>query len=225
MNFRTFASVSALLVTAHCTTLAQKAPVYGSTGKLTPGAFSVNIIVDENGNGLLTNTNGFSSGLPAYFAADPGPGGLASVLTYDTLNPPGLVSGDVNLTDADFGGFVLDVIRFNADEVNPSGNRGSLLFYSDNIDGFDSKGDTSGPPGGSYTNSISISEDHLFWPGVGWFAGAIYTPTAGQPGFVNGAGGPVNYVLISDVPEPGTYALVASLGLSGVVLLRRRRSR
>src|SRR5712691_10070526 len=52
--------------------------------------FSVSITVDENGNGRL-----FNEALRSGFLADPGPGGLPSVLTYGLFDPPGLTSGDV----------------------------------------------------------------------------------------------------------------------------------
>jgi hypothetical protein len=179
--------------------------------------FSVTIRVDENGNGFFSNTAGFTSPLPGFLAPDPGPGGLPSVLTYDTLNPPGLVSGDVLLVDP--SGLVLDVVRFNADEVNPSGNVGSLLFYSDNIDGFDSLGDTPSPPLAFYTNLVFINE-----VGNENVNGAVYTPTAGQPGFVAGAAGPVTYVLMSDTPEPASMTLLGlgAVGLVGYAWRRRK---
>jgi hypothetical protein len=182
------------------------------------GAFTITLTVDENGNGTI---NGFlgPQPLPSYFAADPGPGGLGSVLTYDMLNPPGLVSGDVQLIDPN--GAVLDVIRFNANEVNPSGSTGSLLFYSDNVDGFDSKGDTSSPPGSNYTNLVSINE-----VGSESVNGAIYTPTAGQPGFVAGTEAQVTYIFRSDVPEPGSL-IVLGLGfvtLGGISWAKRRKA-
>ena len=50
---------------------------------------------------------------------------------------------------------------------------------------------------------------------------AIYTPLAGQPGFV--AGFAVTYTLISSVPEPFTLgpASIAALGLAGYAWRRR----
>jgi hypothetical protein len=176
------------------------------------------ITVDENGNGAL---NGFGpvSALPFYLGADPGPGGLPSVLTYDMLNPPGLVSGDVLMQEGP-GGPIFDVVRFNATEVNPSGSVGSLLFYSDNTDGFDSLADTPSPPGALYANTVTIAE-----LGPEGNNGSIYIPTAGEPGFVAGASAQVEYILISDgsaVPEPAAWTMML-LGVGAIGTLMRRR--
>lgn len=92
------------------------------------------------------------------------------------------------------------------------------MFYSDSIDGFDALGDTPSPPGAFYPNTISIDEVTL----TNGIDGAVYTPTARQPGFVAGAAGPVNYVLISDAPEPSSLLLLGSglVAAAGAVRLR-----
>ena len=175
------------------------------------------LTVDENGHGTINGFLGVQP-LPSGLQNDPGPGGLANILTYDLLNPPGLVAGDVLLQDG-VSGPILDVVRFNPNEVGPGGGTGSLLFYSDNIDGFDSLGDTAGPPGALYANNITILE-----VGPEGLNGALYTPLAGQPGFVAGAGAPVSYQLNSDVPEPATWGLMLlGVGAMGAVLRSQRK--
>ena len=174
-------------------------------------SFSITASVDENGNGLLSNSAGFSSALPSASQADPGPGGLNNALTYGLLNPPGLTAGDVFLTNAACGGCVTDVIRFNPSEVVGS-STGALVFYSNDLG---SLADI-GFPTANYTNTLSISES---------LTGAIYTPVSGEPGFVAGAGGPVTYDLTSlaaDVPEPSTWAMMI-LGFGGLGFMACRR--
>lgn len=173
-------------------------------------AFTVNITVDENGKGLLTNTAGFSSALAASMIADPGPGGLPSVLNYDLLGPPQLTIGDVRILDPD--GSLSDLIRFST-----IGN-GSLFFYSE-LGG----GDLAdvGLPTGLNTNVITLTEGSL----GGGLWGVDYTPVAGQAGFVAGAGGAVTYRFVSstELPEPGSLALTALALLLCSVGARRQR--
>jgi hypothetical protein len=173
------------------------------------------ITVDENGNGTLLFPGGSPIPTHGVLAADPGPGGLSSVLTYNLLGPPSLVAGDVLLSDA---GLVLDVIRFNPAGTGNPAYPASLLFYSDNVDGVDSLGDTPSPPSALYTNRVIIPElgDELN-------DGAIYAPTAGQPGFV--AGFNVTYNLISDgtgVPEPASITLLG-FGLAALLIAKRKK--
>jgi hypothetical protein len=180
-------------------------------GPASAQGFSVNVTVDENGNGTLTNTTGFFAPLSASLQNDPGPGGLNNVLTYNLLGPLGLTAGDVLLSDVNDGGTILDVVRFNPIlDANGVPVDGNLMFYSDSLDGFDSRADTPAPPNDLYPNFVVVSESGSEGNNL-----AVYTPVVGQPGFVAGAAGPVTYNLISGgmVPEPCSLGLL----LSGLV--------
>src|SRR5262245_20354969 len=161
------------------------------------------VVIDELGNAVI---NGFEFAGSGVIAPDPGPGGLGGVLTYN-LPFPG-VQGDVQITECG-GACFLDVIRFN-------GN-GTVLFYSDNVDGFDAPADTPAPPGAFYTNLASVPEI-----GDEFFSQAVYTPQPGQPGF-----DPSNptYTFISEgsaVPEPASWVLVVA-GIGAVSGWSRRK--
>jgi hypothetical protein len=158
------------------------------------------ITIDENGNGIGTVG-------PFFIAADPGPGGLGAALNYNL--PIIGVQGDITFglePGIVFGG---DLIRFN-------GN-GTVIFYSDNVGGFDSLADTFSPPGALYANILDLQE-----VGPECCNGVFgYTPTIGQPGY--DPSGPT-YNFVSDVPEPETYAMMlAGLGLLGFVARRRKQ--
>jgi hypothetical protein len=179
--------------------------------RIASAQFTITITVDENAHGTFTNTSGFNSALPVAMLPDPGPGGLPSALTYGLLSPPGLVAGDLILLEPPPTlGQLSDIIRFN-----PNQNGGSLVFYSDKFEADPDLADT-GFPGDLYSNTATFVE-----VGPEGNNGFTYTPTANQPGFVAGAGGPVTYVIRSDVPEPAS--LVALPAVAGMCCCIRRR--
>jgi hypothetical protein len=170
----------------------------------------ITITMDENCNGTIDGFTGLAP-LGCGLAADPGPGGLASAITYNLLNPPGLVAGDLVLQEI-AGAANSDIVRFN-----PQQNGGSAVFYSDIFDAPTDLADT-GFPTAFYTNIVRVIEI-----GPEGANGFTYTPTAGQPGFVAGAAAPVTYVIISDIsdtPEPASAALF--LAGAGLLIARKR---
>src|SRR5207302_10295436 len=86
----------------------------------------------ENGNGQLELPLLFGGGvipLPGPLTSDPGPGGLASALTFTAhplVNP--FPEGDVVLLDA--SGHVSDILRFNLATSSSSGLAQLIFFYS-----------------------------------------------------------------------------------------------
>jgi hypothetical protein len=169
--------------------------------------FTVNIAFDENCHGTFRNSAGFNQALACSFVNDPGSGGLNNALFYNTLNPPGLIAGDVIIME---GSVLSDVLRFDSQTQG-----GGVFVYSDT----DLPRDMAdiGFPTAFLTNTLTVQE-----VGPEGNNGITYVPTAGQPGFVSGVPTTVvTYQFTSDVPEPATGILL----LGGAILLLRRHRR
>jgi hypothetical protein len=179
---------------------------------LAPGFARADAVLtfDENGRNVVNGVLGamtFTNGVDPLDPTSP-----LRPLIY-TL-PAGVgtpVSGDVVLTD---GGVVMDLIRFTDNQI---------IYYSDNNDpvGDRDRADV-GITTTRQTNLVSIPEVNLPRPAVN---GAIYTPTATQPGFL-GAG--TRYTIVSDgaaVPEPSTLLVTSLVGLGASAAWARKRLR
>lgn len=173
------------------------------------------ISVDENGNGSLLFPGGMPIPTAGVLAPDPGPGGGPATLTYNLLGPPGLTAGDLLVLDPIT--FALsDIIRFNPAGTAP-GYPASLVFYSlDNMIG--ALADKPAPTS-LYANNIARFENA--------FGLTVFTPMAGDPGFVPGFSatyriqsfGPAN------TPEFGSFFSLGGLlaaGGAGLWIRRRR---
>jgi hypothetical protein len=163
----------------------------------TASSFAQLYTFDEFGN---------SSGLgisPGAMQLDPsGAIGLPTpVMVYNLPFP--VIPGDVILQEPNPLGLnrTSDLVRF----WNPTGGGPSqIIFYSDfsTTDPADSPADT-GIPSGLMSLIVTIPE-----VGPEGNNGALYTPTANQPGFIlSTTVPPATYNIISDVPEPGITAL------------------
>lgn len=185
----------------------------GSAFAQGPGTYLVSL--DENGNGTLELVGLF--GVPLSFGSIPdlGPGGLPAALFYDMLNPAGLTDGDVIILEPETG-LPGDVLRFSSTASLGNGNgTGGVYVYS--LVDVDPKLADTGLPSLFNDNQITLTESN---------GEVLYTPAAGQPGYVQGLGPVVTYDFVSDppVPEPGSILmLTGGLAILGVGIRRKTR--
>ena len=164
--------------------------------------------IDENGNGLL---NGAYH--PGVLQLESRPGWFAR--RVDVYDPHGTIVGDLLIDEP--GGGLSDLVRWN-------GN-GTVVFYSDL------------PEAGEIPDLADIGLPTVFYPNLlevvetGLFGsvyteagpnGYVYIPRPGKPGF--DPNGPTSqYTIISDIPEPGTEALVWLGLVAFLAVIRPRR--
>jgi hypothetical protein len=176
-----------------------------------PPNFFVDIFFDENCHGNFINSAGTNFALPCSLQNDPGPGGLNNVPFFAISNPPGLIAGDLLITEP--GTTMLsDILRFN-----PTLQGGGIFVYSDFELGEARELADVGFPTALSTNLLTVTE-----VGSEFSNGFVYVPLPGQPGNVSGVPQTlVTYHFFSDTPEPGTIALL--VGGCAALLWRRRR--
>jgi hypothetical protein len=154
---------------------------------------------------------GPTTSFPSLIGPDPSGGVAGPVLIY--LLPFAVTPGDVILREPPpigSTGTNSDIVRF---WNSTAGNQSEIIFYSDfsPTDPPDSPADV-GLPFQLQPLVVSIPE-----VGPEGNNGAIYAPAAGMPGSTSA---PIQYNIISDVPEPGSMALL--LGGVGVLFGIRR---
>ena len=136
---------------------------------------------------------------------------ISGLVGLSYLLPFPVAPGDLLALEPPLNQQPSDLIRFGP---GPGGFR--LWFFSD-------VADEAGAPPADVGLPAPIAPVILLESGVeGGFQGFIWTPpvASGAPG---DSGFPVTYSFISDVPEPGTMALVA-MALVGLLAVSRRRT-
>jgi hypothetical protein len=167
------------------------------------------ITFNENGNGTFMD----GSTLHWTIAPDPGPGGLPNTLTYLPLFGSDF-PGDLLIMEPT--GELSDVVRFNIGETSPAG---TIVFYSEVPEDAAEKPDLAdvGLPMEFYPNTVVMTEKGT--EGNNW---VDYTPLQGQPGYLPNYPG-TTYHIISDIPEPSTFALLGAGIISLLAFAWRRR--
>jgi len=187
--------------------------VFGFTYAITASSLFGQIFTfDENGN---ISMNGGPDPVPVPYTVAPDPSGgvAANVLIY-TL-PFQVTPGDVALLEpGQPSSAPSDIVRF----FTPStANFSYIIFYSD-IE--------AGEPNTDLADSgLPVSPNAFPIPEVGPEGnnGATWNPVPGQPGSAP-TGVNIQYNIISDVPEPGSLALLAG-GIGILLGMNRFRQR
>jgi hypothetical protein len=178
------------------------------------GLGQTNIFVDEFGNGIFSPIP--TTSVPLGFTVGPDPtGGVSGNVLIYTL-PFEVLPGDIGLVEpgAPVGSGPSDLLRF----FTPTGAANSeLIFYSDISPGDppDSPADSGLP---TSPNAILVDES-----GPEGNNGVVFASVNNAPG-VGPFGSEVIYHIASDVPEPGTVALLLAGAGVGLGVQRFRRT-
>ena len=168
------------------------------------------------GQAVITlDEHGTPFSAPSTIAPDPLNGG---VMTVAYILPFLATPGDLEITEPPVGTTSppSDLLRWE-----PQANQTLLFVYSDVLATSDPANDPAdvGIPAQLQTNLAMAVE--IGWPPPAAYTdaanGVAYTPAAGAPGSVPGAG--FTYDFISDVPEPGVLCLAPAL--AGLLMRRR----
>jgi hypothetical protein len=156
------------------------------------------LTIDEFGGSL--------NGIPFTIGPDPSGGVTTSPVLIYSL-PFAVTPGDVILTEpGQPNGPNSDIVRF----WNPTGiNQSEIIFYSD----FSAADPADAPADVGLPTLLQPIVVRIAETGPEGNNGAVYLAAPGMPGSTSFL--PIQYNIISDVPEPGTGALL----LSGVGLL------
>src|ERR1017187_2205235 len=152
----------------------------------------------------INEFGGSLNGIPFTIGPDPSGGVTTSPVLIYSL-PFAVTPGDVILTEI-FNGPNSDIVRF----WNPTGiNQSEIIFYSD----FSAADPADAPADVGLPTLLQPIVVRIAETGPEGNNGAVYLAAPGMPGSTSFL--PIQYNIISDVPEPGTEALL----LSGVGLL------